>query len=84
VSFLLFSQLYSSYLSQAYDLQETPVFIPVNSIIPRMPLQLGNTIGRLSRQYSSLAFAVYPGLVDGAGQTQVYEDDAATTAYLSG
>ena len=70
-------------VTRAYDLSEVPRFVRAGAIIPKIPLQLGNTVGRAQQQYSSLEFVLYlaPGV--NFGSTSVYEDDASTTAYTA-
>ncbi len=56
----------------------------LTGVRPKIPLVLGNTIGRALQQYNSLEFHLYtvPNLV--SGDVTLYEDDALTTAYVTG
>jgi hypothetical protein len=69
-------------ISRTYDLSETPRFVRVGSIIPRLPFDVGNTIGRLSRQYDAIECVLYMDEFSSSGFVSLYEDDASTVAYL--
>ncbi|EGD79621.1 hypothetical protein PTSG_13053 [Salpingoeca rosetta] len=58
------------------------VVVAVVMMIPGIPVTAGDTIGVAQRQFTSLVLTIYPGA--SSGQTRVYEDDGASTAYLNG
>lgn len=66
---------------------EIPVFVKSGAIVARWPIgddaSSSDLLGRASRQYSTLEFALYPGN-ESSGSTSVYEDDGETYAYLQG
>lgn len=69
-------------ITKAYSLQEVPLWYAAGSVIPYVPLRsLPTSIGNAARQYSSLGFRIVNG--GDAGEVSVYEDDGATTAYLT-
>lgn len=70
-------------LNATYDLSEVPRFVRCGVILPKLPVRMGHTIGQSVRQYSELEFQLF---IDGStsGSVLLYEDDAATTAYLHG
>ncbi len=53
--------------NRAYDLSEIPMFIRAGAVIPMLPLELGNTVGRASQQYEELDIylAIAPGATSG-------------------
>ena len=71
----------STYLSSLYALDEIPVIMKAGAIVPTSLEGTNGVIGAASRQYSKLAFDVYPHANEGA--TTVYMDDGETTAYLN-
>lgn len=70
-------------LTRAYDISEVPVFYKAGSIVPRIPLRLGNTVGRAAQQYSEIDLTLYlaPGVT--SGSTVLYEDDGISTDYAT-
>ncbi len=72
----------STVLTKLYDISEIPVFYKAGSIIPQIPIPLGQTIGLAQQQYNTLIFSIVPGAT--SGSTIVYEDDGLTMDYLSG
>lgn len=69
-------------VNKSYALGEIPTFYRAGSVIPFLPLESLPTTGLASKQYEYLGFKVVPGGA-GAGAFTVYEDDGATTAYLT-
>ncbi len=69
--------------SRAYDLSEIPMFARAGAVVPMLPLQLGNTIGRASQQYAALEVHLNfpPGMT--SGSTVLYEDDGISTDYVT-
>ena len=68
-------------VSKKYDITETPVFVKAGSMLPTVPLKLGNTIGMAIKEWEELEFTVYnAGL---KGECSVYEDDGKTTQYTT-
>uniref|UniRef100_A0A6B2KX16 DUF5110 domain-containing protein n=1 Tax=Arcella intermedia TaxID=1963864 RepID=A0A6B2KX16_9EUKA len=68
-------------LNKSWDLSEIPVYYRAGAIIPRIPVNVGDTLGLAQRQYTALILTIYPGAT--SGSTQIYEDDGTTTNYLS-
>ena len=68
---------------RAYDISEIPHFIKAGAVLPMLPLQVGNTIGRASQQYTELdiVLGVAPASLDGS--VTLYEDDGISTAYVT-
>jgi alpha-glucosidase (family GH31 glycosyl hydrolase) len=78
------------YISKQFAINEIPMWYVGGSVIPYMPTRsLPTTVGNAARAYSALGFKIVPTLnasgANGAvnGSVSVYEDDGATTAYLT-
>lgn len=68
-----------------FHLSEVPVLVRAGAVIARRPMPdsgSGSVTGLASQAYTALEFSVFPGA--SSGETSVYEDDGATTAYLDG
>ena len=73
----------STWVNKSYALGEIPTFYRAGAVIPFLPLEsMPSLTGLASKQYSFLGFKVVPG-GPGAGSFSLYEDDGATTAYLT-
>jgi len=69
-------------ITKAYAINEIPLWYVAGSVLPYIPLRsLPSSIGNAAKQYTFLGFKIVPGGT--SGSTQVYEDDGATTAYLT-
>lgn len=69
-------------VTKTYTLNEIPMFYVGGSVLPYIPLKSQSSlVGLASNQYTFLGFKVVPGAT--SGSTAVYEDDGASTAYLS-
>lgn len=68
-------------VTKGYALQEIPIWYAGGSVIPYLPLRSLPVVGLATRQYTFLGFKVVPGGT--SGSVNVYEDDGATTAYLT-
>jgi alpha-glucosidase (family GH31 glycosyl hydrolase) len=69
-------------VTKQYALNEIPMFYVAGDVLPYIPLKSQSSlVGIGSRQYTHLGFRVVPG--GASGSTTVYEDDGATTAYLT-
>lgn len=65
-----------------YTLGEVPLFYRGGAVIPYLPLDaFPSSIGVAMQQYTFLGLCVVPGAA--SGSVLVYEDDGATTAYLT-
>ena len=74
----------ATFLTRSYALSEVPFFVRAGAVVPYIPLRsMPTIIGLASRQYTFLGFRIYPGAT-GAVSGEAYEDDGATTGYLSG
>ena len=72
----------SHYITKSYAINEIPLWYVAGSVIPYVPLRsLASSIGNAAKQYTFLGFKVVPGGT--SGSVSVYEDDGATTAYLT-
>lgn len=70
-------------LTKAFALMEVPLWYAAGAVLPYVPIRsLPSSVGNAARQYSFLGFKIVPGGANGS--TAVYEDDGATTAYLTG
>ena len=65
-----------------FPLSEVPLYARAGAVVPSVPLVDGATVGAAAAQYTALVFDLFPGAAK--GDTKVYEDDGATTAYLDG
>jgi alpha-glucosidase (family GH31 glycosyl hydrolase) len=76
----------SQVIQRWIDMSEIPIYVRAGAIIPIIPVtgrdDRASTIGLARKQYTTLGLSVYPGT--SSGQTLIYEDDGATTAYLQG
>jgi len=69
-------------VSKSFALNEVPLWYVAGSVIPYIPLRsLATSIGNAGRQYTFLGFKIVPGASEGS--VSVYEDDGASTAYLT-
>jgi alpha-glucosidase len=69
-------------VNKGYALLEIPLWYKGGSVIPYLPLESYSTLVGIARmQYNFLGFKIIPGA--SIGSTLVYEDDGATTAYLT-
>lgn len=68
-------------VTKNYTLAEIPRWYVGGSVLPYLPLRSLPVVGLGAQQYTYLGFAVVPGA--NQGSAQVYEDDGATTAYLT-
>ena len=74
-----------AWTSYAADLATVPVLVRGGAAIAMLPRALAAVPGASARQYSALAWRVFPGAplgVEVAGEA--YEDDGASTDYLAG
>jgi len=70
------------YLTKSYAINEVPLWFVAGSVIPYVPLRSqASSIGNGAKQYTFLGFKIVPG--GSSGNVSVYEDDGATTAYLT-
>jgi len=72
----------STVLTKSFDLSEIPVFVRAGAIIPKIPVNPGDTIGLARRQYTTLVIQVYPGKPQNS--INLYEDDGFSTDYVNG
>lgn len=69
-------------VTKAYAVQQIPLWYVGGSVVPYIPLRsMPSSIGNAGRQYTFLGFKIVNGGT--AGSADVYEDDGATTAYLT-
>lgn len=64
-----------------YTIADIPRWYVGGSVLPYLPIRSLPAVGLAALQYSYLGFAVVPGAT--SGSTDVYEDDGATTDYLT-
>jgi hypothetical protein len=70
------------YFTKSFALYEVPLWYVGGSVIPYVPIRsLPTVVGNAAKQYTFLGFKIVPGA--SSGSTNVYEDDGATTGYLT-
>jgi hypothetical protein len=75
-----------------YDLYHTPLWVRLNSVLPRSPLRLASQFGAAAENYAALQFDVLLGWGQSPGSplptatfaAWVYEDDGISNDYLVG
>ena len=71
-----------TFVNKTYSISEMPVWYKSGAVLPMLPLRsLPSLVGNAAQQYTFLSWVLVPGAATGSGR--VYEDDGATTAYLT-
>jgi len=69
-------------VTKSFAITEIPTWYAGAAVIPYIPLRsMATSVGNAARQYTFLGFKIVPG--GAAGSVAVYEDDGATTGYLT-
>ena len=75
----------STSFSRKFSLEEIPIYIRSDAVIPRTPFIATDVLGRANMaSFERLRFDLYPSLTPKGGSTWIYEDDGITLDYLEG
>ena len=74
----------SKSISRGFSLSEIPIYIRTDSIIPILPFNKKNALGRANEvNYKRLRFDIFPSLNAVGSNSFVYEDDGISFDYLN-